>query len=337
MAEGDGHKNGAAPGAPARNPGVTMAVERTGGPGGIHSPELDLGGIRVRWLYDNDFHLDGGAMFGVVPKVLWSRRYPCDERNFIPLVTCPILVEAGGMRILIDTGLGDKLNEKQRRNFGVRGPSHLEESLAALGLAPEDIDVVVLTHFDFDHASGVSYRDEHGQLRPRFPRARHVIQAAEWDDARHPDLRTANTYWRENWEPLAEAGLVEPLDGEASLAPGVRVVPTGGHTRGHQVVLLEGSRATALHLADLLPTHGHRNPLLVMAYDNFPLTSVEQKRRWLEAAVAGGWWILFYHDPFVLAARPDEEGWAELVRTGRRGLPGDTESPATGHLPRDAE
>lgn len=311
--------------APSPHAGAVMTPGHTGAPGGLHDAVLDLGGIRVHWLYDNDFHLDGGAMFGVVPKVLWSRRYPCDERNFIPLVTCPILVEAGGLRILIDTGLGDKLSEKQRRNFGVAGPSRLEESLAARGLSPGDMDVVVLTHFDFDHASGVSYRDEQGRLRPRFPQARHVVQAAEWHDARHPDLRTANTYWRENWEPLAESGLVEPVEGEATLAPGVRVVPTGGHTRGHQVVLLEGRHATALHLADLMPTHAHRNPLWVMAYDNFPLTSVEQKRRWLEAAVAGGWWILFYHDPFVLAARPDEEGWAETIRTGRSGLPGERE------------
>lgn len=268
--------------------------------------QLRVGRVRVDWLFDNRFHLDGGAMFGVVPKVLWSKRYPSDPDNFIPLVACPLLVRAPGATVLIESGLGDKLDERRRRNFGVRFPSRLDASLAALGLSREDVDLVVLTHLDWDHAGGCTLRDPDGRVRPAFPRARYVVQRAELEDAMRPNRRSQHAYWPENWQPVAESGQWWPVDGEVQLTEGVTVVPTGGHTRGHQAVLLGSGGETALHLGDLLPTHAHLNPLWVMAYDNFPLESVERKERWLARARGEGWWLTFYHDPFLLAGRWDE-------------------------------
>lgn len=252
--------------------------------------------------------LDGGAMFGVVPKILWQRKYPCDERNFIPLCTRPLLVTTPDARVLIETGLGNKLNDKQRRNFGVRGERGLERSLARIGLTPDDIDVVVLTHLDFDHASGNTLRNGDGELVPAFPKARHVVQARELEDALHPNLRTQHTYWRENLDPLLDRNLFQTVDGRAEVVPGVEVFLTGGHTRGHQVVLIRSEDQAALHMGDLQPTHAHDNPLWVMAYDNYPLESVARKQEWLERARAGGWWVTFYHDPFVLAGRWSTDG-----------------------------
>jgi len=273
--------------------------------------QLQVGRITIRWLYDNDFHLDGGAMFGVVPRILWRRRYPADEQNFIPLCARPLLVTTPDARVLIETGLGNRLTDKQRRNFGVRGPSGLEASLAQAGLTRDDIDIVILTHLDFDHCSGNVLAGEDGRLEPAFPRARYLVQRRELEDALSPNIRSVNTYWADNLRPVLDRGLFETVDGEVQVVPGIRLVLTGGHTRGHQVVLMESEGETVLHMADLQPTHAHDNPLWVMAYDNYPLDSVHQKQMWLERARSRGWWVTFYHDPFVLAGRWNEAG--ELV------------------------
>lgn len=273
--------------------------------------ELRIGRITIRWLYDNDFQLDGGAMFGVVPRLLWSRRYPSDDENFIPLCSRPLLVTTPDARVLIETGLGDKLTDKQRRNFRVRGERGLGASLADAGLSPDDIDIVILTHLDFDHASGNTLTGPDGRLTPAFPRARHIVQRRELEDALAPNIRTINTYWADNLQPLLDRGLFETVDGDVEVVPGIRLALTGGHTRGHQVVLIESEGETALHMADLQPTHAHANPLWVMAYDNYPLDSIHQKKAWLDRARAEGWWITFYHDPFVLAGRWNPAG--ELV------------------------
>lgn len=272
--------------------------------------ELQVGAIKLRWLYDNEFHLDGGAMFGVVPKVLWSPRFPSDEHNFIPMVTRPILVEAHRNLILIDTGLGNKLSAKQIRNFGVKSERRLAWSLDALGFSPADIEIVILTHLDFDHASGNTLL-RNGEPTPAFPNARHIVQAAELEDALQPNLRSKHTYWAENIRPLLDHNLLETVNGSAEIVPGITVHLTGGHTRGHQIVEISSEGTTALHMADLQPTHAHDNPLWVMAYDNYPLQSVGAKQHWFAQARSQQWWITFYHDPFVLAGRWDEEG--ELI------------------------
>lgn len=305
-----------------------------------HAPAtLDLGTARVHWLRGGRFRLDGGAMFGPVPKPLWRRRYPCDEHNSIPMQASPLLVITPEARLLIDTGLGNKLDDKQRRIFRLEEDAAVTDDLTLLGLTPADIDFVIMTHMDWDHASGGAVY-ENGELVPAFPRARYVVQRAEWDACTNPTSRTQHGYWPENWRPLRDAQQVEIIDGEAEIVKGVRVYPTGGHTHGHQIVRIDGGAdedvgggrdddgrggsgrdrsagsaedgtgtgQTLLHMGDVMPTHAHLNPLWVMGYDNFPLTSIAAKERWLPEAQAQRWWLSFYHDPFLLAGKLDDSG-----------------------------
>lgn len=273
---------------------------------------MQLGKFRIRWLSDGEFKLDGGAMFGVVPKVLWSKRYPCDEQNFIRMALNTLLIETPTATILVDTGYGTKLTPKQQGIFQLRQPPTLQDSLRAAGVQPEDVDFVVYSHLHHDHSAGGTYRDEAGALLPTFPNAKHVMQRAEWEEAIAPNIRSAHAYWPENWQCIEAAGLIDPADGERELVPGVRVVPTGGHTAGHQAVLIESEGETALHLGDLLPTHAHLNPLWVMAYDDYPMDSIKAKAHWIGRAKAEGWWLTFYHDPEILAGVWDSDG--KLVR-----------------------
>ncbi len=269
---------------------------------------MKLGDFRVRWLSDGRFKLDGGAMFGVVPRTLWQMRYPVDDENYIPLALNCLLIETPEARILVDVGYGTRLTPKQTGIFRLVQPPSLLESLAGAGLQPGDIDMVVYTHLHHDHAAGTSYRDSDGILQATFPRARHLMQRAEWDEAQAPTTRSAHAYWADNWEPLVRDGLVDVVDGESSLVPGVRVLPTGGHTRGHQAILIESGGEAALHMGDLLPTRAHLNPLWVMAYDDHPMDSIAAKQHWLGEARSRGWWLTFYHDPEVLAATWDDQG-----------------------------
>lgn len=289
---------------------------------------LTVGDITIHWLRGGRFRLDGGAMFGPVPKPLWARRFPCDERNSIPMQAYPLLVTTPEHRLLIDTGLGNKLNTKQRRNFLVEEEWAIDDDLAALGLTANDIDIVILTHLDWDHASGGTRRtgghsapEGDDSIVPTFGRARYVVQQREWEAALNPTSRTQHGYWRENWAPLRDAGQVELVDGDVEIVPGVRLYLTGGHTHGHQIVHIESAGETLLHLADILPTHAHINPLWVMGYDNFPLTSIAEKERWLPQAQADGWWLSFYHDPFLLAATVGRDGRVERHVAGGLGWP----------------
>ena len=267
-----------------------------------------IGDFELTWLNGGTFELDGGAMFGVVPKVLWQKKYRSDESNYIPMNAWPILVKANGRLILIETGLGNKLSDKQKKIFRVKDEWQVLQDLHALGLSREEIDFVVLTHYDFDHAGGLIMRDEKGNLVPTFPNAKHIIQRKEWEDVLNPNKRSINTFWPINYEIVKDSKNLELVDGTAEVVKGVTVSHTGGHNRGHQIVRLESAGQTALHLADLLPTHVHFNPLWVMAYDNYPLDAIEQKELWEARGVRQHSWFTFYHDPFVLACKFDEKG-----------------------------
>jgi glyoxylase-like metal-dependent hydrolase (beta-lactamase superfamily II) len=264
---------------------------------------MQLGSLTIDWVAAGDFKLDGGAMFGPVPKPLWSRKIESDDRNRIWLGTNCMLVTGPFGRALLDAGLGNKLGEKQRDIYAMEAPETLLASLAARGLTPADIDHVVLSHCDFDHLGGAVWRDEDGALRPTFPNATVHIHPTEWEDLTHPNARAKGTYLRENWEPLAEAGRVSLIPEHGEIAPGLRVHHTGGHTRGHVVIEVGTGDERAVYMGDLMPTRHHLNPLWVMAYDNFPLTSIEQRSAWLERIAAEGMWLLFYHDTALGAAR----------------------------------
>jgi glyoxylase-like metal-dependent hydrolase (beta-lactamase superfamily II) len=272
---------------------------------------LRIGEFELLWLHGGRFALDGGAIFGVVPKVLWQKRYPADKDNLVPLVACPVLVKTPDSLLIIETGIGNKLTEKQSKIFRVQEEWQVPRDLGNLGLQREDIRHVILTHYDFDHAGGVVMKQEDGGLDLTFPRAAHVIQADEWKDVLAPNRRSVNTYWPVNVETLAQSKNVETVRGEREIVKGVTVIRTGGHTSGHQVVRIESGGQIALHLGDLLPTHAHSNPLWVMAYDNFPLDAVRAKEDLMQKGVAEDAWFTFYHDPFMQACRFDAQGKIE--------------------------
>ncbi|HYT70517.1 MAG TPA: MBL fold metallo-hydrolase [Gemmatimonadales bacterium] len=265
--------------------------------------------------------LDGGAMFGVVPKPLWERRIPPDERNRIPLALRCLLVEHDAGLVLIDTGLGNKESDKFKDIYGVAnegtgGRTRLEDALARLGYRPEDVRWVINTHLHFDHAGGNTYRDPAGNVVPTFPGARYVVQKGELDFARHTNERTAASYLPHNFEPVS----FELVDGEAEVLPGIRCLPTPGHVPFHQSVLVESGGERACFLADLVPTSAHLPLPWIMGYDLLPLTTLESKRQLYRRAEAEAWVLVFEHDPGVAAGRLGREGkgfgLVNPIRTG---------------------
>ena len=267
---------------------------------------ITFGGMTLTWLKGGVTFLDGGAMFGVVPKPLWSKKYPPNDRNQIELPTEPILVQADGKNILIESGIGQgKLNEKQRRNYGVEEESNIKASLAALGLKTGDIDIVLMTHLHFDHACGLTeYQD--GQLVSVFPNAEIITTETEWNEMRNPNIRSRNTYWKENWEPIK--GQVKPFSGEYRVTDQIRMIHTGGHSDGHAIIVMEQGDETLIHMADLMPTHAHANVLWVMAYDDYPMNSIEAKKEWMKFGLERNALFTFYHDAYHRAVRFTEDG-----------------------------
>lgn len=257
---------------------------------------IELGDVRVHLLKDGRFALDGGAMYGVVPRSLWEKNDPPDEKNRVTLGLNIALIETGGKRVLVDTGMGDKWSEKERAIYRIDRSTTLLESLRALGLSAEDIDVVINTHLHFDHAGG-NTRERDGKVVPTFPKARYVVQMGEWEDATHPHERNRASYLEPNFVPIAEARQLETVQGQAEVAPGVHVVPVGGHTAYHQMVIVEGGRQALVIPTDLVPTAGHLPLAYIMGYDLFPVGTLEAKRRVLKDAAERGSLLLFYHDP----------------------------------------
>ncbi|HBI15734.1 MAG TPA: hypothetical protein DDY20_09515 [Desulfobulbaceae bacterium] len=270
--------------------------------------QLDLGNITINWLRGGDFEVDGGTLFGDVPKVLWQLESPADADNFIRLLNAPLLVRTPEFNIIIDTGLGNKLTEKQRQICRVGRPWSVVEDLHALGLKREDIQYVILTHGDYDHTGGVVMKNGSGGAELTFPRAKHILQKKEWYDISHLNSRSAQSYFPENFSGLQASGMLTVVDGNRQIVEGVAVRLTGGHTRGHQIVEIRGSGGCAVHLGDVLPTHTHANPLWIMAYDNFPLELIEQKEHLLPSYRKPNWWFTFYHDISMKACRLDDLG-----------------------------
>jgi methylmalonyl-CoA epimerase len=267
---------------------------------------FSVGDLEVISLYDGLFRLDGGSMFGVVPRPLWETKTRPDARNRILLAMRPLVVR-GTRTMLVDAGLGDKEDEKFRDIYGVDRARHLDHALAEAGLTPADIDLVVATHLHFDHAGGFTMRDDQGRIRPRFPRARYVVRRGEWDDAMHPHERNRASYLRDNFAPLAEAGVLELVDRDQTIMPGVRVVRTGGHTAHHQMVLLESGGRHAAFVADLIPTVAHVSPAWIMGYDLFPVETLAAKKAFLREAVERETMVFFEHDPVVQVGRIVED------------------------------
>jgi glyoxylase-like metal-dependent hydrolase (beta-lactamase superfamily II) len=266
---------------------------------------LQFGEMKLTWLSGGVTNLDGGAMFGVVPKPLWERKYECNEKNQIELRTDPILIQWDGKNILMESGIGKgKLTDKQKRNFGVVEESHLEEDLLALGLKPEDIDIVLMTHLHFDHACGLT-KLVNGEYVSVFPKAKIISSSIEWNEMQNPNIRSINTYWKENWQAIVTQ--VETFEKNWELGP-IKLIHTGGHSDGHSILLLEDGIETIIHMADLMPTHAHKPALWVMAYDDYPMNSIKAKEDWIPYGVSKNAWFIFYHDAIYRAVKWDEQG-----------------------------
>lgn len=261
------------------------------------APRHLLGDFELVSLCDGFFRNDGGAMFGVIPKVFWEKRIPADGRNRIRVSLRPVLVRTPAGSALIDTGIGDKYTGKERDIYAIEHPPSLEAGLAEEGIDPGEIRYVINTHLHFDHAGGNTVADETGDIRPLFPKARYIVQEREWAAAVRPGDRSRASYRFDNYLPLEDAGQVERIDGEEEVLPGVTVIPTPGHTSGHQSVKIESDGQVALHFGDMIPTVAHLDLPWVMAYDLYPQETVDQKRRWLDQVAEGGWLAVFGHDP----------------------------------------
>lgn len=278
-----------------------------------------LGDFTVHALEAGLQRLDGGAMFGVVPKPLWERKIPADERNRITLAMRALLVETPDSLVLIETGAGNKENEKFVSIYGLENeapvgydaPDRLQAAIIEAGFSPSDVDVVIDTHLHFDHAGGNTYRDAEGQVRLSFPNATYYAQRGEWEYAHWKNERIQASYLPHNFDPVQEAGRLELVDGDREIVPGISVIHTPGHTPHHQSVLVSSGDETACFLADLIPTMSHLSLPWIMGYDVEPLVTLESKRSLLARAEEQDWLLVSTHD----AAVP----WGHL-RRGEKGL-----------------
>lgn len=262
---------------------------------------MRLGDLEFLILNDGTLRLDGGAMFGVVPKPMWEKKWRADERNRIVLAMNCLLIRAAGKTILVETGAGDKWDAKRRDIYAFEGSPRFPDQLAAHGVKPENVDIVINTHLHFDHC-GWNTRIVNGKVRPTFPNARYVVQKKDFEHAKNPTERDRASFILENYLPVEEAGQWRLLEGDAEIVPGVSVFVVPGHTHAMQCVKLEGGGKTAIFLADLVPTTAHLPLAWIMGFDLFPLTTLENRKKWLPQIAKNGWLTLFAHDPVVRAA-----------------------------------
>lgn len=260
-----------------------------------------MGDLEFLVLNDGTLRLDGGAMFGVIPKPMWEKKSRADERNRVLLAMNCLLIRAAGKTILVETGAGDKWDAKKRDIYALEGSPRFPEQLAAHGVKPEQVDFVINTHLHFDHC-GWNTRIVDGKARPTFPNARYVVQKKDFEHARNPTERDRASFLLENYMPVEEAGQWWLLEGDQEIVPGVSVFLVPGHTHAMQCVKLEGGGKTAVFLADLVPTTAHLPLAWIMGFDLFPLTTLENKKKWLPQIAKNGWLALFAHDPVIRAA-----------------------------------
>ena len=257
---------------------------------------MKLGKFEIQTVSGGKYKLDGGAMFGVIPKPLWEKTNPADEKNRIDLETNCLLIDSGDKKILVDTGNGTKFSPKEKDIFGLENRPVLEESIKVKGLEPSDIDIVILSHLHFDHVGGATI-NEGGKAVPAFPKATYVIQKGEWEDAMNNFGIMKYSYRKENLIPLQESGQVEFIEGDFEVVPGLHTRVTGAHTRYHQIIQIDSKDDKGVYLADLVPTTSHLKLPYLMAYDLFPHEVLLKKKELLTQAAEEKWRIFFDHDP----------------------------------------
>ena len=277
---------------------------------------MQFGNYRVEIVPDTEFRLDGGAMFGVVPRNLWSKVCPPDEHNRIRLNMNCLFVEAGRERVLIDTGIGEKWSQKQTEIYGIERRLPFGESLRTItGWGPDEITAVINTHLHFDHAGGNTRLDEDGNAEPAFPNARYLVSRDEFEHAEAPTERDRASYMAENWRPLRASGQLELKEANYEVVPGLRMETQPGHNRSMQCARLQQNGRTLFGFADVVPTRAHVPFAWIMGYDLYPVETLETKKRLLPQAAREAWTCLFYHDPDEPIGRiVDEGGKFRVVR-----------------------
>jgi methylmalonyl-CoA epimerase len=267
----------------------TKAVRRT------------LGDFELITLSDGFIGLDGGAMFGVVPRTLWEKKLPPDDSNRITLGMRPLIIRSGSTTAIIDAGCGDKMDPKLAQIYRIDRRYHLDHSLADAGLTADDIDIVIASHLHFDHVGGFTKIGKDGSLVPRFPKAKYIAHRAEWEDATHPHERNRASYLQENFVPLKDAGVLTLVDDGTEMMPGVRYRRSGGHTPNHQVLMIESGGKTAVFTADMYPTSAHILDPWLMGYDLYPMDTLAFKRGFAPEAIEREYLLYFEHDPSMAA------------------------------------
>ena len=262
---------------------------------------MHLGNIEVQFIDSGAFGLDGGAMFGVVPKVLWEKKSPPDANNRIRMRANSLLVRVDKKNLLIETGNGTKLDAKFRSIYNIQDGDPMMDALTRTGVTPDQIDFVINTHLHFDHCGG-NTRVHQNRVVPTFRRARYVVQRAELEHAMNPTERDRASYFPENFASISKEGRWDLVDGDMEVLPGISVARIPGHNANIQSVVIGGGGKTLAFVADLLPTRHHIPLPWIMAYDLYPLQTLETKRRWLSRMVAENWIVVFGHDPDVPAA-----------------------------------
>jgi glyoxylase-like metal-dependent hydrolase (beta-lactamase superfamily II) len=270
---------------------------------------MQFGEYRVEVVSDCEFRLDGGAMFGVVPRNLWSEACPPDEQNRIRMNMNCLFIEGNGERILVDTGIGEKWSDKHRAMYGIDRKRSFAESLSAVtGIGPNDITIVINTHLHFDHAGGNTFTDAAGSVVPAFPNARYFVSQAEYENAEAPSERDRASYLPDNWRPLKATGQLQLKESVYQVAPGLRMETHAGHNRSMQCPRLEQGNETLFGFADLVPMRAHVPLAWIMGFDLYPVETLAAKKILLPQAARENWTCLFYHDPEEPLARIVEEG-----------------------------
>jgi glyoxylase-like metal-dependent hydrolase (beta-lactamase superfamily II) len=259
---------------------------------------VKFGGFDLSIVRECRLRLDGGAMFGVVPKVLWNKVSPADQANRV-LLTCNLLViETPTARVLIETGMGHRWDEKEKERYALEPLGEGSEPLKSVGLKARDIDAVIISHLHFDHAGGATYLKD-GKIIPTFPKAKYYSQRGEWEFAHQANARARASYRPDDFEPLQQHGQLTLIDGDTEIVQGIWAKLTGGHTSHHQIVYFESEGQKGVFFADIMPTRSHVSPPWVMGYDHYPLHSCDLKSEWLAKAAKEKWLVVFDHEPGV--------------------------------------
>ena len=274
-------------------------------------PSLTLGDFELSIFSDGTYPLDGGAFFGVIPKIMWSRKAASDEENYVTAGLTSLLIRTGTQNVLVETGMGNRLSERMIKFYGQ--PALLLKNLSAGGVAPEDIDIVINTHLHFDHCGWNTVRDRAGTIVPTFPRAKYYAPEGEWQYARRPSERDSISYISDNYDPLVQSGQMTLLKGGEEIAPGISVQTFPGHTAHMQAIIVKSCGCTACYISDLIPTIAHIDITWGMGFDLYPLQTIESKKKYYAKAIPERWLTVFTHDAKVPWAYVEKDDAGKMV------------------------